>query len=159
MEIVRTAVLIAATIAMGLIAGLFYTYACSVMPGLRRVDDRAFVSAMQHINAAIQNGWFALSFFGAFLLTAVAAALHIGSWTTFALTLAGLALYVWTLGITFRVNIPLNNRLDAAGPGARIDDPGAARRAFEAPWVRWNLARALTNTAAFACLGAALVTA
>jgi hypothetical protein len=35
------------------------------MPGLRRTDDRTFVDAMQSINVAIINGWFALSFAGA----------------------------------------------------------------------------------------------
>jgi uncharacterized membrane protein len=46
---------------------------CSVMPGLRRTDDRTFVSAMQRINVAILNGWFMLSFFGALVVMAVAA--------------------------------------------------------------------------------------
>lgn len=65
----------AAMLAMGLIAGLFYAYACSVMPGLARTDDRALVDAMQQINEAILNPVFALSFFGAPVLTAAAAIL------------------------------------------------------------------------------------
>jgi uncharacterized membrane protein len=48
-------VLVAATVTMGLIAGLFYAYACSVMLGLRQTDARTFVYAMQRINVAILN--------------------------------------------------------------------------------------------------------
>ena len=46
MELLRTGALIAATVAMALLAGLFYTFAMSVMVGLRRTDDRTFVTAM-----------------------------------------------------------------------------------------------------------------
>lgn len=44
-----------ATAGMGLLAGLFYAYACSVMPGLGRADDRTLVDAMQQIDKAIEN--------------------------------------------------------------------------------------------------------
>ena len=37
---VANVVLVAALVASGLIAGLFYAYACSVMPGLARGDDK-----------------------------------------------------------------------------------------------------------------------
>ncbi|EQD82634.1 hypothetical protein N599_29655 [Saccharopolyspora erythraea D] len=70
--------LIAATITTGLIAGLFYAFACSVMPALRGTDARTFIDVMQRVNRAILNGWFAAAFAGAFLLTAQAAVLHIG---------------------------------------------------------------------------------
>ena len=43
-------VLAAATVAMGLIAGVYFAYAVSVMPGLAGLDDRAFVAAMQQID-------------------------------------------------------------------------------------------------------------
>ena len=55
MELFRSGALAAATITTGLMAGLYYAYACSVMPGLSRTDDRTFVSAMQQINVAIIN--------------------------------------------------------------------------------------------------------
>lgn len=74
--LLQSAALIAATALMGLIAGLFYTYSCSVMPGLRRTDDSTFVNAMRSINVATPNGWFALSFAGALLFTTTAAILQ-----------------------------------------------------------------------------------
>ena len=76
-ELFRGAALVAATVTAGLMAGLFYAFSISVMTGLGRVDDRTFVTAMQRINVAILNGWFALIFGGALVLTAVATVLHI----------------------------------------------------------------------------------
>jgi uncharacterized membrane protein len=155
----RGAVLVAATIAMGLVAGLFYAYSCSVMIGLGRANDRTFVDAMQRINVAILNGWFALSFAGAVVLTALAGALHLSGHGRRVLPwiAAALVLYVAALVITFGVNIPLNNALDAAGDPDRIADLAAVRERFEATWVRWNVARAVASTAALGCLTWALV--
>jgi len=72
LEWVRGATLVAATITAGLMAGLLYAYACSVMIGLSRTDDRTFVDVMQRINLAIVNGWFFVTFFGALVFTAAA---------------------------------------------------------------------------------------
>jgi uncharacterized membrane protein len=55
LELFRSGTLAAATLTTGLMAGLYYAYAYSVMLGLSRTDDRTFVSAMQQINVAILN--------------------------------------------------------------------------------------------------------
>ncbi|MFF5205190.1 DUF1772 domain-containing protein [Streptosporangium sp. NPDC000396] len=151
---VRSVALAAATLSMGLIAGLFYAYSCSVMIGLGRTDDRTFVSAMQSINVSILNGWFFASFMGALALTALAGALHLGGGGRSALPwiVAALVLYGATFIITVVFNVPLNDQLAAAGAPDRITDLAAVREQFEATWVRWNLVRAVTSTAAFGCL-------
>src|SRR5205814_7026895 len=112
----RTLALIAATLTMGLIAGLFYAYSCSVMPGLAGADDRTFVTTMQRINVAILNGWFFATFVGALLLTVLAAVLHLRADTRQVLLwiALALALYVLVLVVTAAVNVPLNNQLEAA---------------------------------------------
>ncbi|MEO6087656.1 MAG: anthrone oxygenase family protein [Umezawaea sp.] len=155
METLRGAALIAATLATGLVAGLFYSYACSVMPALKGADDRTFVITMQRVNIAIINGWFLAAFLGAALLGALAAVLHFGH-AGFGWVVAGAVVYLATIGITAAVNIPLNDALDAAGDPDRVADLAAVREHFEATWVRWNLARALTSAAGFACLVLAL---
>lgn len=150
-ELLRGAILVAATISMGLMAGLFYAFAISVMPGLGRTDDRTFVGAMQQINEAILNGWFAVVFAGSALLTLVAVLLHLGHpglpWIVAALVLYGAA-----LAITFTINVPLNNALAAAGELDRIADLAAVREHFEVRWVRWNVVRGVACTIAFGCL-------
>jgi uncharacterized membrane protein len=149
-----TAALVAATITNGLMAGLFAAYSYAVMPGLARTGDRTFVEAMQHMNAAILNGWFGICFAGSAIFAAAAVLLHLGRpglpWIV-----AGLALYVAVLVITFRINVPLNNRLAAVG--VPVADAATARAAFEDVWVRWNVVRAACSTAAFGCLVGALV--
>ncbi|HEX5594944.1 MAG TPA: anthrone oxygenase family protein [Micromonosporaceae bacterium] len=154
-DVLGTTTLVGATIATGLTAGLFYAYSCSVMPGLARTDDRTFVNAMQHVNVAILNGWFAAAFVGAPVLMIMAGALHLGNRSVLPWIAVAFVLYGAALVITARINVPHNNQLaTAASEGT---DLAKARDRFEKPWVRWNLARSVLCTAAFACLAWALV--
>ncbi|MFE3457534.1 DUF1772 domain-containing protein [Nocardiopsis aegyptia] len=148
-----------AALAMGLIAGFFYAYACSVMFGLARVDDRTFIDSMQWINATVRNRWFAPGFFGALLLTALAVLLHLprGRRRVLPWAAPALALYAAAFGITLGINVPLNQELAAAGNPALLRDPAAVRAAFEGPWTVWNTVRTVAATAALACLLRALV--
>ncbi|MFJ8791197.1 DUF1772 domain-containing protein [Streptomyces sp. NPDC102462] len=144
-------VLGAATVATGLVAGVFYIFACAVMPALRRSGDRVFVEVMRNINDVIQNPVFFLSFMGALVLTAVSAwqlrHTPAARWAR-----AGLAAYALAFLVTVAFNVPLNDALAAAGTPA-----AALRDRFEDPWVAWNAVRALLSTAATACLTRALV--
>jgi uncharacterized membrane protein len=159
MDVARDVTLGLATLGFGLMAGLFYAFAVAVMPALRGTDDRTFVDVMQRVNRAILNRWFLSVFVGVLLPVVAAAALHLpaGDWPVLAWVLAGLLLYLVMFLITGGVNVPLNNRLDAAGDPAALTDPAAVRRAFEGRWVRWNLVRALSSTAAFGCLVVAVI--
>jgi uncharacterized membrane protein len=159
LELFRSGALAAATLTTGLMSGLYYSYAISVMLGLSRTDERTFLSAMQQINVAILNPWFFVSFFGALVFTALAAVLHLqADWRAgLPWIVAALVLYLATLLITFGFNVPLNNELAAAGDPERIADLAAVRKHFEASWVRWNIARTVASTAAFGCLIWALV--
>lgn len=151
-------VLVAATVAMGLMAGIFYAFAISVMPALARTDDQTFVSVMQKINEAIQNAAFGATFFGAFLLPGAAAILQyrLGARTAARWILAALALYVVALAITMGVNVPLNDMLAAAGDPSQATDLAAVRTNFEGVWGATNVARTVACTLALACLGRAL---
>ena len=73
MTLLRTSTLMGATVTMGLVAGAFALYAHTIMPGLRKTDDRTFVAAFQQMDRAIINPWFMITAFGgAFVLTLVA---------------------------------------------------------------------------------------
>lgn len=149
------AVLGAATVATGLIAGVFYIFACAIMPALARSDDRVFIEVMQNVNDVIQNPLFFLGFVGALALTAVAARQSRGApnrWWVF----AAFAAYALVVLLTVAVNVPLNDDLASAGAPARIADPAAVRDHFEDTWVAWNVVRAVLSTVAPACLTRAL---
>jgi uncharacterized membrane protein len=157
MEVLRTAVLIAATMTMGLITGAFYLYSVAIMPGLRRTDDRTFVGAFGAVDRAIINPLFMLNFGGALLFTGLAALLHLSE-DAFALILAAVVLYLVVFVSTIRVNVPLNDGLKAAGDPDQIADLAAVRTRFdEAKWVRWNNLRTVLSLLAFGCLAAALL--
>lgn len=154
----RTLSLLAATVSMGMGAGVFALYAHTVMPGLARTDDRTFVAAFGSMDRSILNVWFiGGSFFGALVLGAVAGALSLGRpelpWIAAAVLLWAIAVV-----ITIAVNVPLNNALKAAGPVDSMADPAAVRAAFqEARWRAWNLVRVVLCTGAFALVAWALV--
>lgn len=145
LETLRSPVLLAATVAAGLQAGTYYTWACGVMPGLARADDRTFVSSMTHVNVAIVNPVFMLTFLGAPALAAAAVATTTAGPRGWAI--AGLVLALGTVAVTAAGNVPLNDAL-AAG-GSRAD--------FETAWVRWNVVRTLTSTGALAALAWAAI--
>ena len=151
----KALVLLAATVTTGLLAGLYYSYAISVMPALGRSDDRVLVDVMQRINVVIVNPWFMVSFLGAPLLT-VAAAVVLGRDALWWVVAAAVCNIVATV-VTFAFNIPLNDRLDAAGDPTRIADLAGVRDSFYGAWVRWNIVRMLLHTAAFGALAWALI--
>ncbi len=155
----RGAVLLGATLTMGLSAGLFFAYSCSVMPGLAKADDRTFVETMQRINVAILNGWFMVVFLGAIVLTLLAVVLQFrgGDRGLLPWLIAAAVLYLVVLVVTGAVNVPLNDQLAAAGSLDGIPDLAAVRETFETTWVRWNTVRTVSATAGFGCLVAALV--
>jgi uncharacterized membrane protein len=152
--------LLAATLTMGLMAGVFGDWATTIMRGLRATDDRTFVGAFQALDRAIYNPLFMLTFVGALVFTGVAAVLYLRGedhaplpWVA-----VGFGLYLATFVITMAVNVPLNDGLKAAGDPDRIADLAAVRAAFqETRWVAWNIVRAIATTAAFGCLVWALV--
>lgn len=128
---------------VGLMAGIFWAFVVSVMPGLAALDDAGFVAAMQHLNAAIENPAFGFVFVGGLIFPAVAVGLELraGRRRGAVLAAAGLGCYLVTLAITMMVNIPLNEALAAAGQG-----DAAARAAFEGPWNAAHLVRTFTCT-------------
>ncbi|MGW6985414.1 anthrone oxygenase family protein [Streptomyces sp. NPDC054932] len=149
----QSVTLVAATVGTGLMAGLYFAFDISVMPGLGRGDDHTYVTAMRNINDAIDNGLFGLLFLGAFLATGLAAAQQqrggrpdAARWGWLAFALYGLS-----LAVTAIVNIPLNNQLARAGT-----DAAAARRHFGGRWTSGNIVRTVACTAALAALGRAL---
>jgi uncharacterized membrane protein len=159
-DVLREVVLIAATVTMGMMAGAFALYSHTIMPSLRRVDDRAFVATFQSMDRMIINPVFMTTFFGALALTALAALLYLVGDDGSALPwiVAALVLYLVVFVITIAVNVPRNNEIKAAGDANTMADPHAVRVRFdEARWLRWNHVRTVASTVAVVLLAWALV--
>ena len=158
MELLQGIALIAATVTMGFMAGVFSLYSHAIMPGLRKTDDRTFVGAFQAIDRAIINPWFMPMFFGALVFTAIAAALVLDEGSVLPWTIAALVLYLITFVITIRVNVPLNDAIKASGEPDEIADLAGVRQRFnEDKWASMNLIRTITTAIALGCLAWALV--
>jgi uncharacterized membrane protein len=143
----------------GLIAGLFYSWSCSVMLGFARLPDREFVSVMQKTNRAIQNPVFFAAFFSAPISLIISTILHYNQSPRFALLLAAIVAYiVGTFGVTMFGNVPLNNTLDRFDLETASDEETALQRTkFETRWNNLNIVRTVSSTialilVAIACL-------
>jgi uncharacterized membrane protein len=139
-------------IGSGLMAGLYFAFSTAVMPALRRLTPAAGAEAMQQVNRVILNPLFLLVFMGTGLvcLLLVIGAPFSGRPGTVWIVIGGLLYLVGNIGLTMVVNVPMNNRLDAANP---LTDQGATIWAdYLNRWTAWNHVRALACTAATAVL-------
>ena len=153
--------LLAATLTMGLTAGVFGDWAHTIMRALGTTDDRTFVGAFQALDRAILNPLFMLAFMGALAFTGVAAVLYrrdSNNRSPLPWVAVAFGLYLAAFVITMAVHEPLNVVIRAAGDPDRIADPAAVRDAFhETRWVTWHIVRTTATIAAFGCLAWALV--
>lgn len=132
-------VLLITALLTALIAGLFYSYSCSVNPGLGKLADKEYLLAMQSINREILNPVFFASFMGTLIMLPVVTWMQYnreGATVVFWLMLASTAIYaIGTFGITAAGNVPLNEMLARFDLGNATSSQLADYRAqFEKPW-------------------------
>jgi uncharacterized membrane protein len=155
MRFLRLFCLALSVLAAALIAGFFYAYHCSVMPGLAATD--AAIKAMQGINAVVRNAVFAVSFFGTLAFGGIATLLLIdaGGWPL-ALALLGTAIYgLGAFMVTLLYSVPLNEGLATVVP--TTENAAAIWRAYLEPWMFWNALRMLMSGLTLAAFTASLV--
>jgi uncharacterized membrane protein len=157
----RTLTLGLATLATGLVAGVFYAYAISVNLGLAAQPDASYLATMNAINERIENPLFFLSFFGAVLFLIATLAAHIARPRSGRFWLVALACALYIGGcflLTVFVNVPLNEELARVAADASPDELSGARAAYEEPWNFWNGVRTVFSSLAFlALIGACLL--
>lgn len=146
---VSNTVLVLTTTCIALMAGLFYSYSCSVVLGLKLLTDAEYVASMQSINRAIQNPLFFICFFGTLLLLPLSTYLNYFPCPNlrFRLLLTATILYfIGVFGVTAVGNIPLNNGLDkfnlinASGEAISLQ-----REMFERKWNNLNTIRTICS--------------
>src|ERR671913_110338 len=158
---VRTLTLGLATLATGLVAGVFYAYAVSVNLGLAAQPDASYVATMNAINERIENPVFFLNFFGAVLFLIAALVVYSPRPRSGRFWLIALACLLYIVGcflLTVFVNVPLNEELARVAADASSDELSGARAAYEDPWNFWNGVRTVFSSMAFlALIGACLL--
>ncbi|MEO8413814.1 MAG: anthrone oxygenase family protein [Ginsengibacter sp.] len=149
MMTVSNVVLVMTTTCTALMAGLFYSYSCSVVVGLKLLNDPGYIAGMQAINRAIQNPVFFTSFFGTLLLLPVSTYLNYYQHPPlrFWLLLMATIIYVTgAFGVTVLGNIPLNNALEQFNlTSATADAIRLQRSIFESRWNTLNAIRSVSS--------------
>jgi uncharacterized membrane protein len=139
----------------GLTAGLCFTWANSIIPGIGRLDDFTFLKAFQSMNRAIINPSFAIVFLSPCLLLFVNAFLFKNSnQITFISFLAAAILFFAGIGlITAIKNVPLNEILNKTVlENATQVELADLRKTFEQPWDRWHAVRTVCSFISFTLL-------
>ncbi|MEU6641617.1 anthrone oxygenase family protein [Saccharomonospora sp. NPDC046836] len=145
-----------AIVGCGLMAGLFFAFSTSVMPGLSRLPKPAAALAMQEANRRIQNPLFLLVFLGtALVCVLVAVAAPVAGHDGAGWLVAGALVYVvGGFVVTMVVNVPMNNRIDRADPDS--SEGAVIWTEYLSRWTAWNHLRALAATLATALLAVGL---
>ncbi|MFR9721972.1 DUF1772 domain-containing protein [Streptomyces sp. MS19] len=127
-----------------LMAGTFFGFSVSVIPGLDAIDPTEAVRAMQSMNEKILNPLFLTAFVGVPLAAAGAGVLLLSMGHRAAGVLFLVAAGVYVFGVfmpTGAVNVPMNDVLAAATPSPE------AWADFSGRWARWNALRTVASTA------------
>jgi uncharacterized membrane protein len=144
-------ILLLAALLCSLVAGLLFTFAVVVMPGLATLDDAGFLRGFQVIDRVIQNNQplFMLVWMGSVVTVIAAAVLSVraAAGADRALIITAAAIYFLAVQApTVTINIPLNNRiqrLDIATASAATHHD--ERETFERRWNQWNAMRTIAS--------------
>jgi uncharacterized membrane protein len=152
------AIVFAAALGCGLVAGIFFAFSSFVMAALGRLPAPHGIAAMKAINVTVINPGFMLTFFGSGVLCLAAVACVALAWpgASGASVVVAAALYLGgSIGVTILGNVPLNNALAEAA----VDTPEAAAlwSRYLVEWTRWNTVRTVASAAAAELFTAALI--
>jgi len=146
MDIFHTALILSAFLC-SLVAGFLFAYAVVVMPGLKNLGDREFISAFQVTDRVIQNNQplFMLVWVGSVIATVVLAFYGFSALQGVDLYILSLAVLAYIVGVqatTVTIHLPLNNKLQTLNVDNMNDsDITMARNVFESRWNRFNIMR------------------
>ena len=141
---------LAAALGAGLVAGIFFAFSAFIMSALKRLPPEGGISAMQSINVAVLNPAFFFVFFGTAVAALILAIAALAGWSSSRslYLLAGSLLYLaGTIVVTMAFNVPLNNKLAAAG--AESAEGAGVWKTYLSAWTAWNHVR--TIAALLAC--------
>jgi uncharacterized membrane protein len=137
--------------------GVFFAFSTFVMRGLRDIEPRKGLTAMQAINVAAPTPAFMTALFGTAALTGALGVVGLRDldepWSGH-LVVGGLLYLVGVVGLTIGYHVPRNEALALVDP----ESAGAARTwsTYASAWTTWNHVRTLTSLASAVALVLAL---
>jgi len=150
MELIQFAVLLSALLC-SLVAGLVFTFAIVVMPGIKTLGDLAFLKSFVAMDREIQNNQpiFMVVWLGSAVV--LLASTVLGVWQLGGpdriLLIVACAIYLFGVQLpTVTINVPLNNHLqsldlDTLTESALLE----TMEKFETRWLRWNTIRTILS--------------
>ncbi len=136
----------------GLLAGLLYSYSCSVNPGLKTLTDSEYLKAMQAINIAIQNPVFFASFMGLLFVSPITTYLNFQQQkeSFYFMFFTTIIYFVGVFGVTIFGNVPLNDQLARFSvSSASSIDTSSIRKTFESKWNTYHSIRTVAAIISF----------
>lgn len=141
--------LVSATLLVTLVAGFLFGFVIVVMPGIKQMQDGAFINAFQLMDGIIQDNHplFVLVWVGSVILLIAAALIGFNQLEGLQRNLLLAATVLYIIGVqapTIIINIPRNNAIqmvDVNGANATVLQQ--ARLDFEDSWNRSNQFRTL----------------
>ena len=137
----------------GLVAGLLFSYSCSVNLGLHHLTDIEYIKTMQAINVEIQNIYFFIVFMGLLLLLPASTWLSCSAnkkATFYLMLIATLLYFIGVFGVTMFGNVPLNNLLAKINLANTSEETlSTFRNHFESNWTQYHLIRTSASIVSF----------
>lgn len=151
---IKIIILLLATLFTGLSAGLCFTWANAITPGIGRLDDIEYLRAFQQINRTIINPLFLLVFLTPFLFSGIGTFLLRSQSNVFWLLVAATIIYLLGLVlVTMMGNLPLNEILDKTElSNISLENARDLRERFEAKWNNLHLIRTISTAISFSLL-------
>jgi uncharacterized membrane protein len=135
------ALVFAAAIGSGVVAGILYAFSSFVMKALGRLPAEQGAAAMNHINVTVITPSFMMAFMGTAFVCAVlvvASCFWWNQWSGKLMLAASLLYLVGTIGVTMVCNVPLNKQLAAVSSHKQAE----VWSHYQKIWTIWNHVRA-----------------
>lgn len=137
-------------------AGIFFTWSNAVKPGIGKLSDIEYLTALQSMNRVILNNAFKIIFLGAIIAVALVPIFYFNLYprNIFWLFVFTLIIYwIGVFGVTVSGNIPLNEILDKTNlESITSEEIKILRKSIEVKWNNFNLIRCISSGITFILL-------
>ena len=154
-------ILASAIFSIGLMTGVFFTSSNAVKPGIGKLGDLEYLTALQSMNRVILNIPFKVVFVFSIISVALVPVFYIDLFPKkiFWLYIFTFIIYwVGVFGVTVFANIPLNEKLDKTNlESISTKQIEELRTSIELKWNNFNLIRAVCSAIIFLLLIISLI--
>jgi uncharacterized membrane protein len=162
MQLIEITIILSALLC-SLVAGLVFTFAIIVMPGIKNLGDQNYLRSFKAMDRVIQNNQpvFIFVWLGSAVVLLLSTVLGIWQLEGLDRILLVVACAIYVFGVhvpTITINIPLNNNLQSQNlETMTAPELLETRVEFESRWLRWNAIRTVLSILTTALLLALLV--